>query len=75
MANGCKLRPNVQQSTDVLEFARFAYPARREIGFSHDDLAWHEFMGYLYLWGPNFPKIRPTGAAPFELGSPLKFIF
>ena len=69
MENACKQRPNAQESTNVLELATFAYPARREICFPHDDLAWHEFMGYLYLWGPNFPKIRPTGAAPFEMGS------
>ena len=38
MDNGCKQRPNVQESTNVLELATFAYPARRENCFSHDGL-------------------------------------
>ena len=39
VVNGCKQRPSVQESTDVLELATCAYPARREISFCHDDLA------------------------------------
>ena len=42
MENVCEQGPDVQQSTNVLELATFAYPARREICFPHDDLAWHE---------------------------------
>ena len=41
LENGCKQRPNVQKSTNVLELATFAYPARREICFSYGDLALH----------------------------------
>ena len=39
VVNRCKQRPSVQESTDVLELAIFADPARQEISFSHDDLA------------------------------------
>ena len=42
MENGGKQRRSVQESTNVPELATCAYPARWEICFSHDDLAWHE---------------------------------
>ena len=42
MENGCKLRQNVQESTDVLELATLHTRRGGEICFSHDDLAWHE---------------------------------
>ena len=48
----------MQESTNVLELATFAYPARREICFSHDDLAWHENETILKHKSYNVRKIK-----------------
>ena len=58
MENGCKLRPNVQESTNVFELATFAYRARWEICFSHDDLARHENETILKDKSYNVRKIK-----------------
>ena len=58
MENGCKQRQNVQESTNVLELATFAYPARREIWFPHDDLAWHENEAILKHKSYNVREIK-----------------
>ena len=58
MENVCEQGPNVQLSTNVLDLATFAYPARREICFSHDDLAWHEKETILKHKSYNVRKIK-----------------
>ena len=58
MENVCEQGPNVQLSTNVLDLATFAYPARREICFSHDDLAWHANETILKHKSYNVRKIK-----------------
>ena len=56
--NGCKRKLNVQESTNVLELATFAYPARWEICFSHNDLVWHKNETILKHKSYNVRKIK-----------------
>ena len=50
----------VVNNTDVFELATFAYPARREICFPHDDLAWHKNEAILKHKSYNVRKIKVT---------------
>ena len=62
--NDCKRRPNVRESTNVLELATFAYPAHPEICFSLDDWAWHEIKTILKHKSYNVPKIKTKEITP-----------
>ena len=68
----------MQESTNVPELATFAYLARREICFSHDDLAWHEHETILKHKSYNVRKLKAkeithvTGAPGKPLSRQLK---
>ena len=73
VVNRCKQRPSVQESTDVLELAIFADPARQEISFSHDDLAWkgNNFEKHIAQSSTEKRELRKSPMWPGAPGHPL----